>query len=320
MAQAHTLRVSGRSITRLGALTAIAAGPACAPPRPAQPAPVEPVMALHDAAPEPAPAPPFLDLPPRDRFAIAGSEFIRMTEGLAVEQREDAILREIMEGNIPDFLRNLRPVTLRRPGSDAVATIWVLPDYLAIGGNDDYVRIPMTLVTATRIARALDFVLPTQKVVNAVYDQAEVHLTPHPLPPTGAMRSNGYYLAHDRLIRAELGPRSPGMLVAGHKKDVVISKLLRTKPGSLVIYGWHQARNMPIQPLSDAHGAFYVDYSHGIRLVADSMQIDGAERSFTDVVADAQLSDFVSSEGPIDHYGDLMENLRLAQWARAAAL
>jgi hypothetical protein len=134
------------------------------------------------------------------------------------------------------------------------------------------------------------------------------------------MRSNGYYMAHDRLIRAELGAYAPGTLVAGQKKDLVISKRLRSKPGSLVIYGWHQARGVPIQPLSDAHNAFYVDYSHGIRLVADAMQIDGVGTSFAAVAADPRLADFVSSEGPIDHYGDLLDNVRLAQWAQAAAM
>jgi hypothetical protein len=70
-------------------------------------------------------------------------------------------------------------------------------------------------------------------------------------------------------------------------------------PGRLAIYGWHQSNGEPIQPLSTAHGLEYVDYSHGVRLVADVMLLNGRITSVHKVLTDARLSAVLSDEGPI---------------------
>ncbi len=65
-------------------------------------------------------------------------------------QREQAILEELLKGNLPDFLRNLIPVKLQyQPGAGntLTATIFVMPEYLAIGSDKDFLRIPMDLFT-----------------------------------------------------------------------------------------------------------------------------------------------------------------------------
>jgi len=69
-----------------------------------------------------------------------------------VIKREQAILAQIMEGNLPDFLRNLKPVRLidrLEDGKSTTATIFVTPDYSAIGSDDDFLLMPMSLYTAT---------------------------------------------------------------------------------------------------------------------------------------------------------------------------
>jgi hypothetical protein len=66
----------------------------------------------------------------------------------------------------------------------------------------------------------------------------------------------------------------PGMLVAGHKKDVVQSLRLVKKPKAVAIYGWHKSSNDPIQPLSTVHGAEYADYSHGVRYVSNVVEVN----------------------------------------------
>ena len=78
-------------------------------------------------------------------------------------QRERAVLQEVIHGNIPAFLRRLAPVTLRsaQGGITLTATVFVMPDYLALGSDDDYLRIPMNLETATAIAAQFGFLLPT---------------------------------------------------------------------------------------------------------------------------------------------------------------
>ena len=62
----------------------------------------------------------------------------------------------------------------------------------------------------------------------------------------------------------------------------------------------------PIQPLSTVHGACYADYSHGIRLVSETVVVDGKTRSVYDVLLDPVLSKVLSDEGPIPHLRELM--------------
>jgi hypothetical protein len=90
-----------------------------------------------------------------------------------------------------------------------------------------------------------------------------------------------------------------GELVSGHKKDVVISNRLLLKKDRIAIYGWHRPTGAPIQPLSTVHGAGYADYSHGIRMVSDTVWVDGRPRSLNDALADPRLAPLFSDKGVI---------------------
>jgi hypothetical protein len=115
------------------------------------------------------------------------------------------------------------------------------------------------------------------------------------------MTSTEYYRRHNEMINKqsqELG-FPLGALVSGHKKDVVLSNRLVTRPGQIAIYGWHRAAGAPIQPLSTVHGAGYADYSHGIRLVSNKAIIDGKLRPVSEILHDLKLAGILSDEGPI---------------------
>ena len=137
--------------------------------------------------------------------------------------REAAIVTQLMEGNIPDFLRILKPVRLidrSASGKKTTATLFVMPDYLAIGADGDFLRMPMRLSTATDIATRFHFVLPTKKMVDAIFAQADLQLAPEPLPPGPQMRSTAYFLQHNSLVEAQrlsFG-RPLGSLVTGQKR------------------------------------------------------------------------------------------------------
>jgi hypothetical protein len=86
-------------------------------------------------------------LPPRPAGAMSGTAFVESLAGLNLADRETAIHREITSGNFPEFLRNFKVVAIRDKspdGKEVVATLEVMPDYLAVGGDDDFVRMPMT--------------------------------------------------------------------------------------------------------------------------------------------------------------------------------
>jgi hypothetical protein len=237
---------------------------------------------------------------------LSGSQFAAYAAGMDSRHREQAILKALLDGNLPVFLRKLAPVRLSyRPphGNTVTATIFVMPEYLAIGSDHDFLRIPMNLHTASAVASHMGFILPTRKMVNAIYQQAAFHLSPEPMTPGPQMTSTEYYRVHNEKIEEQeraLGV-TPGALVSGDKKDVVVSNLLARNPGRIAIYGWHRLTGAPIQPLSTVHGACYADYSHGIRLVSETALVDGKSMSIYDILQDPALSGVLSDEGPIPH-------------------
>jgi|SRR5579872_2221210 len=249
------------------------------------------------------------NIPVRPSQALTGSEFAKRAVAMSPRQREQAILNQLLQGNLPSFLRNLAPVQLKydRPNAKPLlATIFVVPDYLAIGSDRDFLRIPMNLETATALVDRLGFVLPTRKMVDAIYNQSAFHFFPQPLPAGPEMRSTAYYQTHNQLIEQQAHSRGipTGPLVSGDKKDVVLSNLLARIPGRIAIYGWQLLTGRPIQPLSTVHGACYADYSHGIRLVSTTALVDGQVRSVSEVLKDPSLAKVLSDEGPINNVPD----------------
>ena len=243
-------------------------------------------------------------IPARAEKDLTGSQFVRYVSRMNPQEREEAILEEISKGNLPEFLRKLVPVDLQcelADGKNLTATIFVTPDYLAIGSDSDFLRIPMNLHTAVTIAERFGFVLPTKKMVDAIYLQSRYHLVPQPLPAGPQMRTTAYYWTHNQMIEDQvhaIGARL-GALVSGDKKDVVMTNRLAMNVGRIAIYGWHRGPGLPIQPLSTVHGANYADYSHGIRLISEWALINGKLQSIRDFLQDPSRARVFSDEGPI---------------------
>jgi hypothetical protein len=244
----------------------------------------------------PAATPP--DIPVRSPKAISGSSFITSLARLSRDEREAAIRRELLAGNMPSFLRKLRTVEVSAVGPDSVKhsiAYDVMPDYLAIGSDRDFVRMPMTPYTAQAFCDAFGFVLPTRKMVNDIWAAATTHLDPRPM--TIERESPVTFLQHHRIIEDQLKGIERGTFVAGIKKDVVVTSKLSEKPQRVAIYGWHYPNGQPIQPLYTGHVDWYVDYSHGIRPVRRSMRVDGNVVSFEKVLSDSTLRVLLSDEG-----------------------
>jgi hypothetical protein len=241
-----------------------------------------------------------LGLPPRPADAQTGTEFAHRIWVFSAAERQQAALAEIRRGNVPDFLRRLRPVWLHsEAGPPAAVRICVTPDYLAVGSDEDFLRVPLAFPTATQIAGELGFVLPTAKIVDAIYEQSAYHLVPQPLPPGPEMRSAAYSLLHRSRIEAQRAGLPLGALISGHKKDLVLTNRLLARPGRVAIYGWHRPDGHAIQPLSTVHGIRYADYSHGARLVDATAWVDGDRRSLPDLLEDPILAPILTYEGEL---------------------
>ena len=178
-------------------------------------------------------------------------------------------------------------------------TVFVTPDYLSVGDDADHLTIPIDFLTAAEVAAALGCALPTTRIVDAVYAAASVRLSPIPLPAGPEMRSVAYILQHRTLVDAERAGEPLTALVAGNPKDVVLTGRLRDAPGKEAIYGWRRLDGKPIQPLCLVHGATYADYSHGIRLLDQTVIVDGVARPYLDALADPAVAPLLSREGVI---------------------
>lgn len=241
-----------------------------------------------------------LSIPTRPETSPTGRQFRDQIASLGRKEREAAIVAELAHGNLPQFLRRL--VTIRvewtaPDGDKHQADYRVLPDYLAVGSDDDFFRVPMTPQSALAIAEKFGASLITTRISDDLYSAAVNKLTPKPL--TKDRDSVATFYQHHEIIQAQLGGK-PRALVAGLKKDVVLSNRLKEKPQKVAIYGWHQAEGTPIQPLYVGHVDWYVDYSHGVRLMSNQMIVDGQVMSVDQVLQHPVLHRLLSSEGPIN--------------------
>jgi hypothetical protein len=250
---------------------------------------------------------PRLDVPSRSESGLTGSDFVMHYASASLELREETVVSEVLSGNIPDFLRVLVGVSVKSiiDSTEYTLTYFVTPDYLSIGPDTDHFLVPLGPISAQRIADSLGTVLPTRVMVDQIWDAAEVKLEPQPIPPSDSMTSVSVMGIHDRIARnqrSQYVTEFPlGSLVAGHKKDVILSKKIYDHPNAprVVIYGWHQANGSPIQPVYNGHALWYADYSHGIRLVSRKAVLNGNTADLLDLLCDERLHKLISDEGPI---------------------
>jgi hypothetical protein len=228
-----------------------------------------------------------------------GRAILTSTLGKSVAERERIWLEQLRSGNFPDFLRTPSQVHLSAllDGTIVDASLDVLADYVAVGTNEDFVRVPFGQRGAIEAAAILGGILPTARIVDAIYAQADIKLAPVPKPPVPEMTGVPYILEHHDAVEAKRAGRTG--LIAGHKKDVVLTNRLGLQPARVAIYGWHQLNGVPIQPLSLRHESTYADYSHGVRVVGPTIRIDGQPMLLRDVLADPDRAALVSGEGTI---------------------
>ena len=253
------------------------------------------------------PVPAFADKP---AATMTGDSFIRRADTTDFWTLEDRIVEAVTSGQVPDALRHFRKITFTTPVVDSVeilsrrhkVEIWVLPDYVAIGTNDDYVRMPMGPYAAQRIADALDCTLPTTYLVDRIAEASEGHIDIFPFRPLGSRNCqpivfqdsnnaiNALFKAHGYHF---------GQFISGLKKDIVITYKIMTLTEydrNVAIYGWHHPDGRAQQPLFVRHGNFYVDYSHGVRLIYNKVKIDGVEYNIREILQSPELYRLLSDE------------------------
>lgn len=192
--------------------------------------------------------------------------------------RENYFSKQILAGNFPPAMKNLQRVDIKGSGANAniQVSIFTLPDYVAIGSDQDYLRTPLTPAMAQRLADTFGMVMPSSKIVDEIYQAAPVKIKAYPAGPpyNHEMAYTNRFWTIDEKIKADLVAQKLkpdyGKFIAGHKKDVVIG----AGANKVRIYGWAKdpknstLANNRIQPEGDPHDASHADYSHGIRFVS----------------------------------------------------
>jgi len=232
-----------------------------------------------------------------------GSGFFKTVAAWKWKERDSLAVQEILSGNIPSFLKKSAPVYSEIKDSNGIkhrAVFYVIPDYLSLGTDEDWARIPLTPMAAQKIADSLNCFLPTRKMVDLIYQQSTVKLEPVPMY---AFRDSSVTMwQHHLIIEGQRKGRKG--LIAGIKKDLVITGKILTdaKPDREAIYGWHQLNGKTIQPLYTGHINWWVDYSHGIRLIYRKIKVDGKEMDYTDVLKNPTLQRLLCDEDRCDFF------------------
>ncbi len=258
-------------------------------------------------------------IPPRPEGALTGAQIQqRITEIMGdvqsgspndVNRRRaqlaEFIFQQFTSGNVPDFMRpeNFRTITVEtRVGNRTIsASVRVCPDYLAIGGNGDFVRMPLDPITAQRIADRFGFSLPTQRLTDIIDAEAAKAGGTMPFvaapqigkrvtdPRSGRpveakwnyqqygnyegrwMLSGEFINMQNRILQESPESVRNAPIRSGQKKDVIYDPLAfqESHEGGppVVIY------RRGIQGLSNWHNEGYSDYSHGIRFVDSQVMI-----------------------------------------------
>jgi phospholipase C len=273
---------------------------------------------LMNLKPPPAPTDAHC-IPARTNPAMTGTAFMQSVANVKSQiDRDNAALAEFFAGNIPDFLRNFVTVTVSMAGH--TGKVFVAPDYLAIGTDADFVRIPLLPGNAQKVVSKFCCTLPTAKICDDIYASvATVRISPVSVPNFPGVQ-NGEVIKSNAAIQAALAGQPGyklGDLTTGPKKDIVLSHFLKRldlkgkqigntrhkhqSDDAVVIYGWHDPANKgkPIQDEFDGHDKTYEDYSHGIRLVSLQMILDGAPDTLFRVLKDPAVAALVYKAGDL---------------------
>lgn len=244
-----------------------------------------------------------LYLPKASTTSVTGEQFYEQAKQMQWKQRDSFAVAQMLAGNIPEFLLKLVPIHISIvdsiTGKWHRATFYAMPDYLSIGTNHDWARVPLTPMAAQQVADSLNCFLPTRKMVNDIYHAAKVKLAP--VPMYSHRDSTITMWQHHLIIEGQR--KGQHGLIAGIKKDIVISDQLTrsSKTNRVAIYGWHQLNGKPIQPLYTGHVDWYVDYSHGIRFIYRKIKVNGQWMDYTEVMNNPVFKKLLTDES----FGDV---------------
>lgn len=204
-------------------------------------------------------------------------------------QREELIVGAVTGGAIdpPEWTTIVSNYQGRR------AEIQVTKDALTILG----VRFDVTAEGAQGIADELHGILPTPRILQLIWEQADVRLTPCTLPADNDMGSSARMIEHSKCVDTRIAGRKG--LIVNVGKHWVLTNRISEKKNVAANYGWFMKGRRPIQTLGMRHDTAHTDYSQVLRLVKPMIKVDGREIDIRRVGRSPDLWGLVSDEGPL---------------------
>jgi hypothetical protein len=129
---------------------------------------------------------------------------------------------------------------------------------------------PIGIGEAFEIAKAHGFVVPTPRMVDAIWQAADLKLDPHPQAHDGTlamMNSRAITDNQNAHIENQVGGRAFSLLGGTHKDVVVVDRAWGNAVNKPGIYGWHRTSGKVIQDPMWGHALSWKDYSQGLRLI-----------------------------------------------------
>lgn len=253
---------------------------------------------------------PIPNLPPRSATATPLEKWMEQCDTTDFWPREKLIVAQVLEGNVPDSLRYLHEIEFTTPVVDSVeilrtphqVRLWVACDYVSIGNNQEFIRMPMGPLAAQEICDSLHCTLPTAYMVDRINEVAQgaIHIFPF-RPVADRNMQPMVFEDSNHAINALMEAKGYhfGQFISGLKKDIILTCRLKNDPRysrNVAIYGWHHPDGRAQQPVFVRHGNFYVDYSHGARLVGRACTIDGKAMDVRHILESPDLYRLLSDE------------------------
>lgn len=165
------------------------------------------------------------------------------------------------------------------------------------------IRIPLWPTTAQRIADRFGAMLPTKKLVDVIYRNADVKLTPQSVQPHGTVTRNSLaaIAEYDAMINRNIAGRVG--LIANAKKDVITGRTPSEKAVGpdprVTIYGWIRSNGTALQDVAWVHAITYLDASHGIRLISRTAYLNGQPVAIESLFADPRYAPLLNESGTL---------------------
>jgi hypothetical protein len=161
-------------------------------------------------------------------MAMTGSEFLKQMWDVVDPHRDALALKQMLDGNTPNFLNNMRACTTEAiiDGKYYRCTYQVMPQYLAIGSDADFVLWPLTqpslqafcnakMLTFSDGSSAQRFYIPTRKIVKNTWKQSDCKIIPQPISRVSSSNPTGHPGTKTETIATEQKMINAAMMAAG---------------------------------------------------------------------------------------------------------